>query len=122
MGSALEIEAEALRWAAHSLAGFGYRKITFETDSQVLSKMLRGEEEKTWPRVRPIIQEIQASLLKSSESEVVYFPRSGNKVADRIAKETAAFTSFVPKLYSIVPSWLSSCLEADKHFVEQYVG
>lgn len=113
MGSVLEVEAEAMRWATSFLAGLRYRQITFETDSQVLSKMLRGEED-IWPRVKPIIQEIQASLGIFSECEVEYFSRSGNKVADRVAKETAAFSSFVRKLYSIMPSWLISCLETDK--------
>jgi len=117
MGSELEVEAEALRWAAQVLTGFGYRNVTFETDSQVLSKMLSGEEA-TWPRVRPFIQEIGASVARMNEAEVVYYPRSGNKVADRIAKETATFTSFVPKLYSIVPSWLFACMEVDKSVVE----
>ena len=117
MGSELEVEAEALRWAAQVLTGFGYRNVTFETDSQVLSKMLSGEEA-TWPRVRPFIQEIGASVAGMNEAEVVYYPRSGNKVADRIAKETATFTSFVPKLYSIVPSWLFAYMEVDKSVVE----
>ncbi|CAN6824913.1 unnamed protein product, partial [Brassica oleracea] len=117
MGSELEVEAEALRWAAQVLTGFGYRNVTFETDSQVLSKMLSGEEA-TWPRVRPFIQEIGASVAVMNEAEVVYYPRSGNKVADRIAKETATFTSFVPKLYSIVPSWLFACMEVAKSVVE----
>lgn len=49
---------------------------------------------------------------------MAYYPRNGNKIADRIAKETTMFTSIVPKLYYIVPSWLLSCMEADKSFVE----
>lgn len=113
LGSELEVEAEAMRWAVYTLAGFGYKNVIFETDSQVLARMLRKEEE-VWPRVCPVIQEISASLMGFNEVEVVHYPRGGNKVADRIAKETAAFTSFVPKLYFIVPSWLDSCMEADK--------
>lgn len=100
MGSELEVEAEALRWVAYTLAGFGYRDVIFETDSQILSRMVRGEEE-VWPRVYPVIQEISSSLTRFNEVEVVHYPRSGNKVADRIANETAACTSFVPKLYSM---------------------
>ena len=101
MGSELEVEVEAPRWAAQVLTGFGYWNITFETDSQVLSKMLSGKEA-IWPRVRPIIQEIGASIAGYNVAEVVYYHRSGNKVADRIAKEIVTFTSLVPKLYSIV--------------------
>ena len=55
--------------------------VTFETDSQLLIRMLNGEEE-VWPKIKPIIQEISASLLQIGEVEVVYYPRSGNKVAD----------------------------------------
>ena len=51
------------------------------------------------------------------EAEVVYYPRSGNKVADRIANETTKFMSFVPKLYSILHVWLFFCVEADKYLL-----
>ncbi|KAF3608133.1 hypothetical protein DY000_02046221 [Brassica cretica] len=80
-----------------------------------MAKMLNGKEE-VWPRLKPIIQEIRTSLLCLSEAEVVYYPRnprSGNKVADRIAKETTTFTSIVPKLYFIPPVWLCPSLQAD---------
>lgn len=113
IGSVLEIEAEAMRWAVHTMVGFGYKGVVFESDSQVLTKMLNGEEE-IWPRVSPIIQEISNSISEIREGKVAYYPRSGNKVADRVAKETTAFTSFVPKLYSIVPIWLLSSMEADQ--------
>ncbi|XP_056842950.1 uncharacterized protein LOC130495557 [Raphanus sativus] len=113
MGSALDSEAEALKWAICTMNGFRYKRVIFETDSLVLQKMIRGEEE-VWPRMRPIIQDIQSVLSRQSEYVVEYYPRSGNKVADRIAKETAAFTSIVPKLYSIVPVWLNPCMEAEK--------
>ncbi|KAL0695854.1 hypothetical protein Bca4012_063034 [Brassica carinata] len=116
MGSALETEAEALRWAIFTLKGFGYQNVIFETDSQGLVKLLTGEEE-LWPKMKPIIQEIKVLLSGGAEMGVVFHPRSGNKVADRIARETSSFTSFVPKLYSMVPSWLSFLIEADKHCV-----
>lgn len=61
IGSMPEMEAEAMRWAAHILVGFGYKGVVFESDSQVLTKMLNGEEE-IWPRVRSIIQEISSSI------------------------------------------------------------
>lgn len=118
MGSVHETEMKALRWAIPTLAGFGYRNVTFESDSQVLVRMLNNEEE-IWPRVKPMIQAISSSPSGMEKVEVAYYPRSGNKIAHRIAKETTMFTSIVPKLYYIVPSWLLCCMEADKSFVEQ---
>uniref|UniRef100_A0A0D3BDC9 3-oxoacyl-[acyl-carrier-protein] synthase, mitochondrial n=2 Tax=Brassica oleracea var. oleracea TaxID=109376 RepID=A0A0D3BDC9_BRAOL len=78
--------------------------------------MLNREEE-VWPRMMPIIQEMKTSLLGIMEAEVVYYPRSGNKVADRIANETTTFMSFVPKLYSILHVWLFFYVEADNCIV-----
>lgn len=102
LGSALEAEAEALRWAIYSMRGFAYRNVIFETDSLVLKRLITGEEE-LWPRMRPIIQEIQSLLEGDRGFQVGFYPRSSNKVADRIAKETVTFTSIVHKLYSIRP-------------------
>ncbi|CDY23510.1 BnaC06g24790D [Brassica napus] len=116
MRSAIETEAEAIRWTIQTLVGFGYSRVSFETDSLVLAKMLNGEEE-FWPVLEPILQDISTSLSSNGGFEVVYYPRSGNKSADRIAKETTTFTSFVPKLYSMVPLWLKLCLETDKPVV-----
>ena len=111
--SAIESEAEAIRWAVQTVAGFGYRRVLVETDSQMLARMLNAEEE-IWPVLAPIIQDISTSLNANEGFKVQYHPRSGNKSEDRIAKETSTFTSFVPKLYSMVPMWLNSCVEADK--------
>ena len=116
--SAIETEAEAIRWALQTVVSFGYRSVIMETDSLLLAQMLNGEEE-VWPLLQPIIQDISTMLSRSEGYEVRYYPRSGNKSADRIAKETTTFTSFVPKLYSMVPKWLSSCVMADKPFVRQ---
>ena len=115
--SAIETEAEAIRWALQTVVSFGYRSVIMETDSLLLAQMLNGEEE-VWPLLQPIIQDISTMLSRSEGYEVRYYPRSGNKSADRIAKETATFTSFVPKLYSIVPSWLFACMEVDNSVVE----
>ena len=57
---------------------------------------------------------ISTSMRANEGFKVQYHQRSGNKSADRIAKETSTFTSLVPKLYSIVPMWLNSCIKADK--------
>lgn len=67
--------------------------------------------------MKPIVQEISILLSKLAGSEVRYYNRRGNKVADRIEKKTTTFTSIVPKLYFIVPSWLVSYVEAEKLFV-----
>ena len=114
MRLAIDVEAEEIRWAIHTMAGFGYTKVILQTDSMLLKKMLNGEEE-IWPKLKPIIQEIQTSAARNREFEEVYYPRSGNKTIDRIANETDVFTSIVPKLY--LSLWLKSCLEADKLFV-----
>ena len=116
MRSVIETEAEAISWAIQTLVGFGYKTVIIETDSLVLARMLNGEEE-VWPVLEPILQGITSSLAVNAGYKMVYYPRSGNKSADRIAKETSTFTSFVPKLYSMVPMWLNSCFEADKPFV-----
>lgn len=45
----------------------------------------------------------------------MYYHRStGTKIADKIAKETSIFAFVVPKLYSILPVWLSTLVETDK--------
>ncbi|XP_056853409.1 uncharacterized protein LOC108820421 [Raphanus sativus] len=138
MGTAIECEAEAIRWAVATLSGFGYRKVIVETDSLVLCKMIRGEEE-IWPVLKPIVQsilyirggrkygagnEFKAGngylcpallymLEVRQEYHVEYYLREGNKVADRIAKESSSFMNYVPKLYSVTPMWLKSTVEAD---------
>ena len=58
-------------------------------------------------------------LSRNEGYKVRYYLRSGNKSADRIAKETTTFTFFVFKLYFMVPEWLSSCVMTDKPFVRQ---
>ena len=116
MRSVIETEAEAISWAIQTLVGFEYKTVIIETDSLVLARMLNGEEE-VWPVLEPILQGITSCLAVNAGYKVVYYPRSGNKSADRIAKETSTFTSLVPKLYSMVPMWLNSCFEADKPFV-----
>lgn len=116
LGSALEAETETLRWAIQVLSGFGYKDVTFETDSLVLKRLISGEEE-VWPKMRPLLQEIASMMATNQGFDVVFTPRSGNKVADRIAKETTTFTSFVPKLYSLSPMWLQSCAQTDKSVI-----
>ena len=113
LGSQIEVEAEAIRWAVRILGGFSYQHVIVETDSLELTKMINGIEA-PWPKLRPIIQDISNLLATKKAYRVEFFPRSGNKVADRIANESLTFMSHIPKLYSIVPVWLSSLLEAEK--------
>ncbi|XP_013720024.1 uncharacterized protein LOC106423811 [Brassica napus] len=112
VGSPIETEAIALQWAIQSMIRFGYKHVQFETDSLVLAKMINGKEE-TWPKLKPIIQEITHSLSTNRSYRVEYFSRDGNKTADRIAKEAFSFMNHVPKLYSVMPSWLIHVIEAD---------
>lgn len=106
LGSSIETEAEALKWAAETMVRFGYNRVIFESDSITLTKMLNGEE-MIWPIVQPTIQAISHLLSQISEVTVQFRPRGSNKAADRIAKETFTFMSNVPKLYSVEPRWLS---------------
>lgn len=122
LGSDMEAEAEAaIRWAVCTMTAFQYRRVIVESDSQVLVKMINGEEE-IWPVLRPIIQHIHQTLLTAPEYVVVYQQRGENKAADRVAKETFSFPNNVPRLYSIVPSWLNSVVEMDKPLYEQVIG
>lgn len=112
VGSAIECEAEAIRWAVATLSGFGYRRVIFESDSLTLCRMIR-EEEEVWPLLSPILQSITHMLKSNPEFRVEYGPREGNKVADRIAKESSSSMNHVPKLYSVIPMWLKDVVEAD---------
>lgn len=71
-----------------------------ETDSLVLSKMIRGEEE-VWPILQPLLQDIVHVLKANPELKVVFYRRDGNKVADRIANEVFSFLNYVSKLYFV---------------------
>ncbi|XP_048613516.1 uncharacterized protein LOC125587312 [Brassica napus] len=112
LSSPVETEATALNWAIRSMARLGYSQVIFETDSQVLARMIEGSAE-TWPKIQPIIQDITQSLQKNRSYRVEFFSRDGNKTADRIAKEAFSLLNHVLKLYSMVPSWLKPVLEAD---------
>lgn len=82
------------------------RNMVVETDSLVLSKMIRGEEE-VWPILQPLLQDIVHVLKANPGFKVVFYHRDGNSVADRIANEVLSFLNYVPKLYSVTSLWLS---------------
>ncbi|XP_013589105.1 PREDICTED: putative tRNA (cytidine(32)/guanosine(34)-2'-O)-methyltransferase [Brassica oleracea var. oleracea] len=75
--------------------------------------MVNGTEE-VWPKLLPVMDKIPQALLQIPHAEVRFFPRGGNKVAYRIAKETITFVPNVPKLYSVVPKWLKFQVESDR--------
>ena len=121
MDSSILTEAEALRWGAETLAGFGYKNVIFETDSLSLVKMINGNEE-VWPVLQPTVEMIRHALLRIQSYEVRFYPRGGNKAADRIAKETITFVFNVPQLYSVVPLWLNYHVRSDKTVYTSNIG
>ena len=121
MDSSILTEAEALRWGAETLAGFGYKNVIFETDSLSLVKMINGNEE-VWPVLQPTVEMIRHALLRIQSYEVRFYPRGGNKAADRIAKETITFVSNVLQLYSVVPLWLNYHVRSDKTVYTSNIG
>ena len=46
--STIITEIKALKWAAETLAGVGYKNIIFESDSLTLVKRINGVEEAVW--------------------------------------------------------------------------
>lgn len=112
---AIEAGAEGLRWVVSIMTGFGYRNVVVESDSQVLVRMNRGEED-IWPILKPIIQDINHSLIAFPAYVISYYPRKGNKAAGKIVNETFSFMNNVPKPSCIllVPPWVKSFMEADK--------
>lgn len=53
MGSVLETEAEAMRWAIQTISRFGNSQVVFETDSITLKRLIKGKEP-MWPRMKPL--------------------------------------------------------------------
>ncbi|EFH46850.1 predicted protein [Arabidopsis lyrata subsp. lyrata] len=82
----LETELEALRWAVLTMSRFNYRRVIFESDSQ---------------------------HLHYEEVQIVFTRREGNKVADRIARESLSLLNYDPKLYSLMPDWVKNLVVID---------
>ncbi|KAG7583713.1 Reverse transcriptase domain [Arabidopsis suecica] len=107
----LEIELEALRWAVLTMSRFNHKKIVFESDSkQLITVMKEGVD---LPNLDPSIQDIRNLLQHFVEVEFSFTHREGNRVADRIARESLSLLNYVPKLYSIVPSWVKNLVDMD---------
>lgn len=111
MKSALETEIEAMRWAILSLTRFGYRNVIFETDSRIAAELT--QEEIAWPMANGTLQDIRELLYRFGPHSVSFSPRESNGVADRIAKETLSYLNYVPKLYSVLPTWICPSVEVD---------
>ena len=108
---ALEVEIEGFRWAVLSLIRLNYRRIIFESDSQQTLNLIRGDMVNS--HFSPIIQDIQQLLQRFEEVKLSFTFREGNGVTDRIAKESLSFQNYDPKLYSVLPDWVKSYVEAE---------
>lgn len=58
-----------------------------------------------------------ALLARIGECRVVFKGRGSNGVADRTAKEAVLLQSNAPNLYSVMPVWLNSAVDADKQWM-----
>lgn len=110
----VEMEVEALHWAVVNVSRFQYKQVIFESDSQELISLMKGEESR--PHIDPILLDIQQHLHNFDEVKFEFSKRESNKVVDRIAQESLSFKNYVPKLYSIVPIWLKAMVETDRCF------
>ncbi|XP_023637503.1 uncharacterized protein LOC111830199 [Capsella rubella] len=111
VNTVLEAESEALRWTVISMMRLNYRNVLFESDSQQLVSLVKGESE--MQQVDPIIQDIKQMLQHFQGVKLTFIKRESNGVADRIAKESFSLGNNDPILYSITPSWLKSQVEID---------
>ena len=110
MENVLNVELEGL-WAALSLSRLSYRKIIFETDSQQLVSLIRGETGNN--HFRPIIEDTKQLLQRFEDVQVNFIKREGNGEADIVAKESLSFGNYDSKLYSVVQEWVKSQVEND---------
>lgn len=117
LNSSIKTEAEAMLWAVETMVRFGYNKVIFESDSLSLVRMMTGKEE-VWPILQPTINAIFLSLQQIHEKSIEFYPRRGNKTADRLANETFTFEFNVSKLYYVVPLWLQRSVELDIHSMQ----
>ncbi|XP_013728276.1 uncharacterized protein LOC106431981 [Brassica napus] len=110
--SPIEAETEALRWAIISLVRLNYKNIIFESDGKELITAL--QEENYRPSIRAYTDDIHYMLEKLGTHRVIFKSRQANEVADRVAKEASTYGSNSSVLFSIMPSWIKSYVEADK--------
>ena len=115
MRSPIEAEAEALRWAIISLVRLNYKNIIFESDCKELIHALH--EKNYRPSIRAYTDDIHHMLDKIRAHRVIFKSKQTNEVADRIAKEAFTYGSNSSVLFSIMPSWIKSYVEADKRIM-----
>lgn len=121
LDSSIRAEAEAFQWVVDEMARFNYNRIIFESDSLTLVKMINGTEE-VWPILLPVIETICQPLSQIKEYEVKFFPRRGNKTADRIAKKSIIYVFNIPKLYYVVVKCLIFKVDSDISLYDEQVG
>ncbi|XP_024014030.1 uncharacterized protein LOC112088108 [Eutrema salsugineum] len=71
--SAIETEAEALRWAASTMEALNDENFVFETDSKELVDALSGKS--SWPILDAVLQDTQNMLHRIGNVEVKHYPR-----------------------------------------------
>ncbi|VVA97379.1 unnamed protein product [Arabis nemorensis] len=77
--------------------------------------MVEGlKAENVWLVLQTIHQDIQYGLRSFENFVITFYSREGNKAANRIAKEAISMENNAHRLYSLAPSWLNACIEADK--------
>lgn len=94
---------------------FNYRRVIFESDCKELIQAI--QEESYRPSIRTYIADILHMLDKIGDHRVVFKSRQENEVADRVAKEASNFESNSSVLFSTMPSWIQTYVEADKPMV-----
>jgi len=102
--SMLETELEALRWAILSLSRFNYKRVIFESDSQFLVSLIKNNIDH--PSLASRIQDIRNLLHHFDEVRFQFIWREGNRVADRIARESLSLVNYDLILYSVMPDWI----------------
>lgn len=68
--SAVETEAEGLRWAIKAVSGFSYSKVIFESDSKQMIDAMIGFE--NWPLLSPWKQDVLGIISKMVETRLVF--------------------------------------------------
>ncbi|XP_024012275.1 uncharacterized protein LOC112086773 [Eutrema salsugineum] len=110
--SVIDTEAEALRWAMVCISNLSYKNVFFESDSKTLVDALKDET--PWPIISSYHQDIQLILSSPYAFRICFYPRDGNRVADRMAKEAFSLLNHASKLFSIMPDCVLSFIEEEK--------
>ncbi|MCS7117298.1 MAG: ribonuclease HI family protein [Thaumarchaeota archaeon] len=82
-------EYEALLQGLRRCLELGCRRVTVFTDSELLTKQLRGEYKVRSPTIRRLHGEVSALIERFEAFEVRHVRRDENEVANRLAREAA---------------------------------